>query len=177
LGESIHVHDTIRRRVALAEQQQPFAVALGCADSRVSPEIIFDAGLGGLFSVRVAGAVADVDAIGSIEFAVEQFATPLVVVLGHSRCGAVAATIEAVANGTQGRGHISSLVRAIAPSLPPGDVPEDDHLNATVKRHVRAVAERLRHTAPFLDNRVASGELKILPAFYELRTGAVDFLS
>ena len=172
-------------RADLAEQtQQPFAIVLGCSDSRTPVEILFDEGFGALFVVRIAGNVVAPSGIGSIEFAASQFGTRLVVVLGHTRCGAIAATVGALrsGNGPESR-NIRSITDRIAPhieSLVRGseDDGEDDAplLRACMRAHVSAAAEQLRKGSPLLEELVRAGRLVVVGAEYELETGRVHFL-
>jgi carbonic anhydrase len=165
-------------RAELSGGQRPFAVILGCADSRVPPEHVFDQGLGDLFVVRVAGHVLDGAVLGSIEFAALQLEVQLVLVLGHENCGAVRATLA----GVPLAGHLATLTRGIEPALAAaearGELPEEPaaRVTAVARANARAVAEALRHTGPHLDRRERAGLLKVLPAFYHLESGAVEFM-
>ena len=118
-GHGRHPHQTLADLHRLAAGQHPFAITLGCADSRVAPEVLFDQGLGDLFDNRVAGNIVDDLLMGSIEFAVEEFGSPLIVVLGHERCGAISATIDAIHTGGTAPGHIGSIVDALRPIVTP----------------------------------------------------------
>jgi len=149
------------------------AVILGCADSRVPPEVIFDQGLGDLFVVRVAGNVVDDIVLGSIEYAAAHLHTPLIVVLGHFRCGAVGATVA----GGELEGHLPGLAAAIQPAVDrvkglPGDLV--DH---AVRANARMVADQLESSAPVLAELVEAGRLKIVATCYDLDTGAVELLT
>ena len=172
-GEGVHKVDESVRRVGLAEEQKPYAAILGCADSRVPPEVIFDQGLGDLFVVRVAGNVLDDHALGSIEYAAEHLGTRLVVVLGHQRCGAVKAAKETIASGSMPHDHIASLVEALRPAVlaTKGEDVED-----TCKANVHDVAQALRDSQPVLHGMAGSGQLKVVSAYYDLDTGVVTFL-
>ncbi|MEM7433239.1 MAG: carbonic anhydrase [Pseudomonadota bacterium] len=158
------------RRVEVAEGQTPFAVILGCSDSRAPAEILFDQDLGDLFVVRVAGNVATSTEIGSIEFAVAKFGSGLIVVLGHSQCGAVAATLGARGGGDTGSEHIQCLVDLIAPAID-----GIDDIAEAVKANVRHVQQRLLDQSQILRNKVADGSLTIVGAEYSLETGRVEF--
>jgi carbonic anhydrase len=163
------------RRTALTRGQQPFAAILGCADSRVPPEVLFDQGLGDLFVVRVAGNVADSPAIGSLEYAAAELHVPLIIVLGHSRCGAVDAALK-TASGVDLPGGIKSLVDAILPAvLPVKDCP-GDMLDNAVRANVAHVVGRLRSTKPVLAGPTAEGKLRIVGGHYDLETGVVEVL-
>ncbi len=165
------------RREAVATAQQPFAIVLSCSDSRVPPEIVFDQGLGDIFVVRVAGNYAAPDGIGSIEYAVSHFASSVIVVLGHSGCGAVHATVDALkAPGTRVPGNIADIVRAIAPSVKavlhkPGDV----YANATVQ-NVRDNVAKLKASAALIGPAEKSGKLQIVGGIYDLKTGKVSLI-
>jgi carbonic anhydrase len=167
------------RRIAVAAGQTPFAAVIGCVDSRVPPELVFDRGLGDLFVSRVAAAIADDSAVGSIEFGVAEFAIPLVVVLGHSKCGAVKATIEAVeANELTAPGQIGAVVGPIVPAVEAAGAAGasgDDLLDQSVRGSVQITAGVLRNSA-VLSGLIADGKLKVVGAHYELATGEVTFL-
>ena len=167
-----HPHQTEARRRELVGGQQPHAVILTCADSRVPPEIVFDQGLGDLFTVRVAGNIAGDAEIASIEYAVEHLHTPLVVVMGHQSCGAVAAAVA----GGEAPGHLPTLVAAIRPAVDRARPMKGD-LNANAMRiNVEMVVEQLRSSRPVLAEHVASGKLRIVGAVYSLESGAVTWL-
>jgi carbonic anhydrase len=169
------------RRAALATAQRPFAIVLGCSDSRVPAEIVFDQGLGDLFVIRVAGNIVAPSQIGSVEFAAERFGTSLVVVLGHSQCGAILATLEAVKNQTNQSPSLRSIVDRIRPSvqtlLAGGAAIEEDRLvQLAVRANVRASVDHLRHGSALLEQLIAGGRLRVVGAEYSLETGEVDFL-
>jgi carbonic anhydrase len=172
-GSLQHPHQGKARRDELAKGQTPFAIVLGCADSRTSPEVLFDQGLGDLFVVRVAGNVLNNESIGSIEYAVEHLGARLIVVLGHERCGAVKAAKETIASHGKAPGHIQSLVKSIAPAV---KATANADLDATVKANVLNVAESLRASAPILSEFVHSGAVQVVGAHYDLDTGKVEFL-
>jgi carbonic anhydrase len=168
------------RRAELVSGQQPFAIVLGCSDSRVPAEIVFDQGLGDLFVIRVAGNVVAPSQIGSVEFAAERFGTRLVVVLGHSQCGAVLATLEELRRprGTQSR-NLRSIVDRIRPSvegLLATELGED--LEAlvieAVRANVRVSANQLRHGSEILERLIEHQGLVVVGAEYSLETGVVD---
>jgi carbonic anhydrase len=165
--------DAAKRRAELAKSQHPFAIVLGCADSRVPPEIVFDQGLGDLFVLRVAGNVIDDQSLGSIEYAVDHLAVRLIVVLGHQRCGAVKAAKDTIAANGKAPGHIQSLITAIEPAV---EATVKDDLETTVKANVKNVAQALRSSTPILKAKIDSGELKVVGAYYSLDTGSVTFL-
>jgi carbonic anhydrase len=160
------------------EAQQPFAVVLGCSDSRTPVEILFDEGFGALFVVRVAGNSASPAVMGSIEFAVSQFGTRLVVVMGHSRCGAVGATVHALQTGLGHESeHIRSITDRIAPHVEalvrPGD--PEQFMREAIRAHVRNSADQIRHGSALIEELVLAGRVAVVGAEYELETGVVDF--
>ena len=171
-SELLHPHQTAGRRAELATSQHPFAVILGCADSRTSPEVVFDQGLGDLFVVRVAGNVLNDETVGSIEYAVEHLGARLIVVLGHKRCGAVKAARETLAAKAEAPGHIQSLVRAIQPAV---ETTAGADVEATARANVSNVVQALRNSAPILKERVAAGTISVVGANYNLDSGAVEF--
>ena len=169
------------RRADLLGGQQPFAIILGCSDSRVPAEIVFDQGLGDLFVIRVAGNVVAPSQVGSVEFAAAKFGTPLVVVLGHSRCGAVEATLDELRQpaGMRSR-NIRSIVNRVKPSveaLLATELRDDPDALAreAVKANVRASVDHLRHGSEILEELVVSSGLRIVGAEYSLETGLVEF--
>jgi carbonic anhydrase len=172
-GNQQHPRQSTTQRVELANSQHPFAVVVGCADSRVPPEIVFDQGLGDLFVLRVAGNVIDDHSLGSTEYAVDHLGVHLIVVLGHQRCGAVKAAKETIAAKSKAAGHIQSLVTAIRPAV---EATVSGDLEATVKANVNDVVQALRSSMPVLKPKVDSGDLHVVGAYYNLDTGAVTFL-
>jgi carbonic anhydrase len=168
----IYPHQNRSRLSSVAKGQHPIAVILGCADSRVPPELAFDQGLGDLFTIRVAGNIADDAVIGSIEYAVDHLGVPLVIVLGHERCGAVGATVQ----GGEAPGHIGALTQPIAPAVKVARGQKGDLLDNAVKANVRLVVHQLRTSDPLLADKVKSGKLKIVGARYDLDTGIITFL-
>lgn len=169
-----------RRRLEIAQGQTPFCVLLGCSDSRVSPELLFGRGLGELFIARNAGNVVDTATLGSIEYAVAELGVPLIVVLGHQRCGAVAAALEVVERNATFPGVIGEMVEPIIPAVlkarsDSGTTDQSALLEAAVKENVRRVAQRLRTSQAVLVDPVRAGKLKIVSAYYPLDTGEVEF--
>ena len=171
----------IRRREVVAGQE-PIAVILGCSDSRVPAEIVFDQGLGDLFVIRVAGNIAASSQIGSVELAAENFGTRLVVVLGHSGCGAVLATLEALeAHVASPSPHLRAVIDHIRPSLEPLMEREirnnrEDLVEHAIRANIRATADHLRQGSEILDRLIREDGLLIVCAEYSLETGEVEFL-
>jgi carbonic anhydrase len=169
------------RRSELAAGQEPFAAILGCSDSRVPVEIVFDQGLGDLFVIRVAGNIVAPSQIGSVEFAAERFGTRLVVVLGHSRCGAVQATLEELQRPTENQSrNLQSIVGRVRPSvegLLATDLRHDPEalVRHAVRDNIRASAYHLRHGSQVIEQLIQRDGLLIVGAEYSLETGVVDF--
>lgn len=178
---SVETMMTHVKREALTEGQEPFAIILGCSDSRVPAEIVFDQGLGDLFVIRVAGNVVAPSQIGSVEFAASQFKTRLVVVLGHSQCGAICATVEELKRPNSEQSlNIKSIVDRIRPSVEPfkaTDLWSDDDalVEQAVRANVRVSANQLRHGSTLLENLSDNDGLLIVGAEYSLETGKVEF--
>jgi carbonic anhydrase len=172
-GNPQHPRQSSEEREKLTKSQHPFAIVLGCADSRVPPEIVFDQGLGDLFVVRVAGNVIDDHSLGSIEYAVDHLAVRLILVLGHQSCGAVKAAKETIAAKGEAPAHIQSLVTAIRPAV---EATVHGDLETTVKANVKNVVQALRSSTPVLKAKIDAGELKVVGAYYSLDTGSVAFL-
>jgi len=172
-GTPSHPHQSADRRATLAGGQKPFAVILTCADSRVAPEIYFDQGLGDLFVLRNAGNVLDDHMVGSVEYAVEHLHAKLIVVVGHSQCGAVAATVA----GGHAPGHIHSIVESIEPSLAIARKQQGDAVDNTVRVHARRVAEILSQVDPIVGEAVKAGHVKVAAGRYDLATGRVEILN
>lgn len=171
-GEPARLHQSFERRSEVARGQAPFAVIVGCADSRVPPELVFDQGLGDLFVVRCAGNVLGDAAIGSIEYAVEHLGCTLVVVLGHERCGAV----DAVLGGATLPGHMAAFAPHVARVIPEARVRGGDVLDEAVRLNAARIAADLRACPPILGELVHERKLEVVAARYDLDTGAVDWL-
>ncbi len=168
-----HPHTAIPYRKDLSQKgQHPYAAVLGCADSRVPPELIFDAGLGDLFVMRVAGNVVDDDILGSLEYAVEHLGVHLIVVLGHEKCGAVTAALQ----GGEAPGHIANLVKALEPAVAESKKMPGDAVHNCVVTNARRVAEAIRESGPILKEMVHEGKVKVVAADYSLDSGLVEFL-
>ena len=172
LGKLMHPNQTRVRRGEVEGGQHPFAIILGCSDSRVPPEVIFDQGLGDLFVVRVAGNIADDAVLGSIEYAAEHLHAPLIMVLGHGSCGAVAATIK----GGELAGHLPCITDAIRPAVEKAKGQQGDAVSNAARANVQMVVDQLRSCKPVLSPLVKSGDLKVVAAFYDIGSGKVELL-
>jgi carbonic anhydrase len=168
-----HPHETASYRQGLSAGQHPQASVLTCADSRVAPEIIFDQGLGDLFDVRVAGNVAGNDEIASLEYAAEHLHTPVIVVMGHQKCGAVSAAVE----GGEPAGHLSSIITPVSSAVEKAKQMQGNVVENSVRINVENVVEELRTSKPILSELVSEGKLTIVGAVYSLDTGKVTWLS
>jgi carbonic anhydrase len=169
------------RRRDLADGQEPFAIILGCSDSRVPAEIVFDQGLGDLFVIRVAGNIVAPSQVGSVEFAAERFGTRLVVVLGHTKCGAITATLEELTRRSeQPSRDLRYIVNRIRPSIEgllTTDLRNDPEalMRQAVRAHIRASANHLRHASELLEHLAHTQQLHVVGAEYSLDSGVVDF--
>lgn len=168
-------------QAGMSDGQSPFAIILACSDSRVPVELVFDQGFGDLFVIRVAGNVVAPSQIGSIEYAASQFGTRLVVVLGHSNCGAVVATLKELSlQQTHRSPNLRAIVDRIRPALEPmmarhEEDDEDTLVGAAVRANILASVERLSHGSLILEKLVDQGELAVVGAEYSIETGKVDF--
>jgi carbonic anhydrase len=172
--------DSTARRRALAAFQEPFAIILGCSDARVPAELVFDQGLGDLFVIRVAGNIVAPSQVGSVEFAAETFGTRLVVVLGHTNCGAIHATLQQLARPWREQSrNLSSIVDRIRPavedllSAAPHDIAELEH--RAVRANIRMSANHLRHGSGVLEELIRTDGLLVVGAEYSVDSGVVDF--
>jgi carbonic anhydrase len=164
------------RRAELAQKQSPFAIVLGCSDSRVPVEAVFDREPGDIFTIRVAGNFADTNGIGSIEYATAVLKAPLLIVLGHSTCGAVKAAVDFVKSDTVAPGNIQQLALAIAPAARATRGEPGDWVANAIQANVRMTADRLRSTGPILDKAVKDGSLTVVGAVYDLHSGKVTLV-
>lgn len=168
-------------RAGAAKPQNPFAIILACSDSRVPTELIFDRGIGDLFVIRVAGNIVAPSQIGSIEFAAKQFGTRLVVVLGHSDCGAIIATLQELGLKESHRSpNLRAIVDRIRPAVEPilnehSDLDDNAVVDECVRANVRASVEQLRHGSLILEQLIDSGDLTIIGAEYSIETGYIEF--
>ena len=174
-----HAHES--RRAELVSGQAPFAIVLGCSDSRVPAELVFDQGFGDLFVIRVAGNIVAPSQVGSVEFAAERYGTSLVVVMGHTQCGAILATLEELTGGAASTsGNLRSIVDRVRPSVSTvitaarGQDP-NTLVSLAVRANVRASVDHLRHGSALLEGLIERNGLLIVGAEYSLETGVVDF--
>ena len=163
------------RRLEIARGQTPFAVLVSCSDSRVPPELLFGRGLGELFIVRNAGNTVDTTALGSIEYGVVELGVPLVVVLGHEKCGAVDAAVKVVKENATFPGAIGQMIEPIVPAVLRAQAQPGDLLDNAIRENVRRTVNRLRTSEALLQEPLRSGKLKIVGARYDLDNGDVDF--
>jgi carbonic anhydrase len=171
-GTSTLTTKDARRRTEVAQGQKPFAIVVSCSDSRVGPEVVFDQGLGDLFVVRTAGHVVDDVGLGSIEYAVEHLGASLILVLGHERCGAVAATVS----GGETHGHVTAIVKAIKPAVAKAKGRPGDAVDNAVRAQVLEVVGQLQKAGPLLAECVKAGKLKVAGARYDLDAGRVEVI-
>jgi carbonic anhydrase len=170
------------RRPELTQSQEPFAIILGCSDSRVPAEIVFDQGLGDLFVIRVAGNIVAPSQIGSVEFAAARFGTRLVVVLGHSQCGAILATLEELQRPTENQSrNLQSIVDRVRPSVQgllesDSSRDRDTLIKSAVRANIRASVNHLRNGSQVLEQLILKEGLVVVGAEYSLETGVVEFL-
>jgi carbonic anhydrase len=165
-----------QRRLELAQSQAPLAAYVSCSDSRVPPELLFGRGLGELFIIRNAGNTVDTVALGSIEYAVAVLGVPLIVIMGHERCGAVGAAVSVVRENATFPGSIGRMVEPIIPAVLKAQTLTGDILDNSVRENVRRVANQLRTSVdPLLLDPQRTGRLKVVGAYYDLDTGTVDF--
>jgi len=171
-SKSLHPNQGNKRRTEVLAGQSPFAVVLGCSDSRVPPEIIFDTGIGDLFVIRVAGNIADDAVLGSIEYAAEHLGVDLVVVLGHQKCGAVQAAVA----GGEPNGFVGSVLRALRPAVDEAKSKPGDAVDNTVRVNVAQIVAAVQASKPVLSHLSAEGKLRVVGAYYSLETGKVEIL-
>jgi carbonic anhydrase len=170
---SVTAAELTERRSELAKGQRPFAVVVCCSDSRVGPEIVFDQELGNIFVVRTAGQVLDAAGIGSVEYAVAHLGSPLIIVLGHEHCGAVAA---AVADAKE-PGHIADIIKAIRPAVEKSKGETGDAVDNAVAENVREGVAKLKRDHPILAEKIKAGSLKIIGGVLSLNSGKVNVLA
>ena len=175
-GSPIHPNQSAERQAVVAQGQHPWAAILGCIDSRVPPELVFDQGLGDMFVARTAGQVIDNAVLGSLEFAVEE-GVKLLMVLGHQSCGAVKATINTIQNGGHPEGQIAALVKAITPAVIQAESQTGDLLDNSIKANVALEMQYLTSSSDIISGAVKQGAINLVGAEYNLQTGAVNLLS
>lgn len=172
-NRSTDLNESVARRLEEVKGQQPFAMIFSCVDSRVPPELVFDRGLGDLFVIRTAGHVTDDAVLGSLEFGAAELKIPLLVVMGHAKCGAVKATIEALEQHAHAPAQIDALVAGITPAVEQVREQGGDVLQSAVIANVGLTVQKLR-VAPLLSDAIAAGKLKIVGAWYNLESGKVE---
>jgi carbonic anhydrase len=171
-AKASHPNQGTERRAEVTKGQKPFAVIVGCSDSRIPPEIIFDQGIGDLFVIRVAGNIVDEVALGSIEYAVEHLGARLVLVLGHSKCGAVTATVQ----GGEAHGHIGAIVAAIRPAVDRAKNSAGDLTDNSIRANVQLVVETIEESRPLLQPMVEKGSIRVAGAYYDIESGEVEMV-
>lgn len=176
-GRLAHSHQTVARRVALRHEQHPFATVFSCVDSRVPPEVLFDRGLGDLAVIRTGAQVIDAGVVlGSIQFSPDHLGTPLIMVMGHQRCGAVKAAIATIESGGTAPGHIPAIVDALRPAYEVAIKEEGDLVENMVRAQTRLTVGQLR-ADPLIDEFISHGNLDVVGAYYSLDTGAVSIIA
>jgi carbonic anhydrase len=175
-GKPQYPDQSIARRQEVATKQSPVAIVFGCVDSRVPPELVFDQGLGDIFTIRTAAHVIDSAALGSIEFGVAELSIPLLIVLGHERCGAVKATIDAIDKHEHAPGRIDFLVNDIRPAVLTAKGSGDVRLDNAVRNHVSCTVSALSKSK-IISDAVKTGKLTVVGSYYDLDTGAVSLIS
>ncbi|MHA7142006.1 MULTISPECIES: carbonic anhydrase [unclassified Arthrobacter] len=176
-GSSSHPNQDALHRASLVDTQHPFAVIFGCSDSRLAAEIIFDLGLGDIFVVRTAGQVIDDAVLGSLEFSVSVLNVPLIVVLGHDRCGAVSATIDAIDSGEMPAGFLRELVERITPSVLTSRRNGVTDINATVVEHIKQTSKRMVDSSRVIADAVENDTTAVIGVTYRLEDGKAEIVS
>jgi carbonic anhydrase len=171
-GSSIHPNQTAEYRARLVKSQNPFALIITCNDSRITPEIIFDQGLGDLSVIRVGGNVISDQVLGTIEYVIEHLGVTLIVVMGHERCGAV----SVAASGGEPRAHMVHVINEILPAVELAKTMEGDLIHNAVVLNSKLTAEKIRNAKPFINRIVQSGGVQVLSAVYDVHTGVVTFI-
>jgi len=171
-SKMVHPNQTAERRKEVAKGQKPFAVIIGCSDSRIPPEILFDQGIGDLFVIRVAGNIVDDVELGSVEYAVDHLGTKLVVVLGHGKCGAVTAT----AQGGEAHGHIGSIVRTIAPAVEKAKAQSGDLVDNAIRINVGLVVDKIKSSS-IIKKMLEQDAIRVAGAYYDIDSGKVDIIA
>lgn len=171
----MHPAQDPEHRLRVSQGQQPFAVILTCSDSRLPPEVIFDQGLGDLFVARVAGNIADAALLGSVEYAVGHLNTPLIMVIGHERCGAVEATLDSIQHNSKPHGDVGALVEAITPAVPVAEQRPGDLLENTIRVNAEMSRDAIAKSSELAD-KIKTDAVKVLAAYYSLDDGKVTQL-
>ncbi|WP_329561092.1 carbonic anhydrase [Kitasatospora sp. NBC_01266] len=174
-GELLHPHQTVARRLAVAAGQLPLATVFSCIDSRVPPEIVFDRGVGDLFVVRTAAQTNDDLIQGAVEYGAEEAVTPLVVVMGHQRCGAVSFAVDALNDGTEVPAHLVAVVEALKPAYEAAKPLPGDQVDNTIRAQTCLTADQLRED-PLLAPLIGEHRVRVVGAYYSLDTGCVEFM-
>jgi len=174
-----NTRDFSAKRAALAKGQNPYACILSCADSRVSPELCFDEARGDLFVTRVAGNYVTNDVLASLEYGIAVLQVPLIMVLGHTRCGAVSATVSALENQTEFPGHIQTLVTALMPAVRAVQVQDnaDSLVQAATIENIKQNVQRLKQATPILSNAFQNSKIRVIGGLYDLETGKVGLVA
>jgi carbonic anhydrase len=177
MGRLTHPNESVARRRALRDQQNPFATVFSCIDSRVPPEVVFDRGIGDLAVIRTGAQVLDAGVVlGSVEFAPDHLATPLILVMGHQRCGAVKAAIETIQTGGTAPGHIQLVVDALRPAYAVAISQRGNLLDNMVRAQTKLAVNALR-AAPLIKEFISQGKLRVVGGYYSLDTGAVSIIA
>jgi len=171
-NKMIYPNQGRNRRNEGLKGQAPFAIILGCSDSRIPPELLFDRGLGDLFVIRNAGNIIDDVVLASIEYALEHLGTTLVIVLGHSNCGAVSAAID----GGENEGHYRKIFDSLLPAVENAKEMKGDIIDNAIRENARLIANKIRMSEPIIKRIIKSGEAEILGAYYDIKTGKVEIL-
>jgi carbonic anhydrase len=176
-GNVTHPHQSVARRLALRHVQHPFATVFSCIDSRVPPELVFDRGIGDLAVIRTGAEVLDEGIVlGSVEFTPDHLDTPLILVMGHQRCGAVNAAIQTIQSGGTAPGHIQAIVDALRPAYAVAIKQSGDLLDNMIRAQTKLTVGRIRHD-PLIEEFIHRGELIVAGAYYSLNTGAVSIIA
>ena len=176
-GNVTHPHQSVARRVALRHVQHPFATVFSCIDSRAPPELVFDRGIGDLAVIRTGAQVLDEGVVfGSVEFTPDHLDTPLILVMGHQRCGAVSAAIQTIQSGGTAPSHIQAIVDALRPAYNVAIKQSGDLLDNMIRAQTKLTVGRIRHD-PLIEEFIHRGELIVVGAYYSLNTGAVSIIA
>jgi carbonic anhydrase len=176
-GQTTHPHQSVERRIALTDAQHPFATIFSCIDSRLPPEVVFDQGLGDLAVIRTGAHVLDEGVVlGSLEFSPDHLGAPLMLIMGHQRCGAVSAAIHTIQSGSTAPGHIQAIVDALRPAYDVAVREAGDLVDNVVRAQTKLTVQRVR-TDPLIEQFLSRGELIVAGGYYSLDTGAVSIIT